>query len=709
MILENAWIRVDVGNVGDFSIWDNVSELGWKNPDFQNHSGRLTAEYHGKVTDFTLGSDPRDVKIQQDQTTAAKSVVIEFTRARNEQRSIDIQLLIRLSVEKEEPRVNLQIESLVLPIGYEFSELAYPSCLISLLTAKEDGYLVVPKGSGCIVPTNLAVGFMRYMHNIWANIADITQVLPFGGGGGGCMSMSWCGAYKHKDGRGSGLFANVLTDDDAALEVVCNSVKGEVKKVGPLGEPREVGRGARISAMTPVWKSSLGEFRYTRGLILEIIPNGTYVEMAKRYREYVRVTGRLKLFTEKLSENPNIERIIGAPNVKIFVAYNRMKKPELRSWDGPVLDGYRNILTSFTKAKKIISDLSKMGIDRALISIEGWQQDGFCNKHPDIWPPHEPAGGLRGLKEICRLATNKGYLVALDDNYQDFFANAPSRGEIERVALRNRDGSSRMGGIWSGGPVIRICSSQALEFANRNLDVIQRELDPNAHYLDTVAATPPVECFSMIHPMTRAQDTKNRKRLLKSLKKRGLVAGAEFGTDWAVPVCDYFEGLPGEAVGYYHPLIAPGFGIRVPLFQLVYHDAVICYWQHGMPYGREDHIDHFLADLIQGNPSYWVVTNDHWLTMKNLLRTTYEVVSKLHRQTAMIELVGHEILSDDYYIQKSRYADGTTVAVNFGIVDRETEEGEFLPSKGFIIKRKDGEIRGSFSRNCTIETNNTKG
>ncbi len=704
VLLENSRIKVEIGNKGEFTVSDPVDGFEWGKPQYQEYSGLIKIEYQGRILDFALGTNPGKVDVQKKPHSAEESAVIQFKDARCDNGSIDIQLLVNLTVHENLPKVDVRIESLILPPGYKFIELLYPSCLVHLLSAKEDGYLVVPKGYGCIVPSTLKGGFMRYMHNLWANIVDITQILPFGGGAPNCISMPWYGAYKCENGKSSGIFINVHTFEDASLKVVCNSVKGEIKKTGPHGEPREVGRGARISALTPVWRSSHGEFSFARKCTIELILEGTYVDMAKRYREYAREVGRYKSLEEKISENPNVEKLIGAPNVKIFIAYNRINKPEFRSWDDPVLDGYNNVLTSFESAKEVVSELWNMGVDRALISIEGWQRNGFCNMHPDIWPPHESAGGLQGLREVCDEAVKLGYVIALDDNYQDFFLNSPLITEVERVVTRNSDGSPVEGGMWAGGPVVITCSSKAIEFADYNLDLIQRELEPNAHYLDTIAANPPIECYSLDHPMTREQDVANRKHLLKSLRDRGLVVGAEFGNDWAVLESDYFEGLPGESVGFYNPVIAYDFGVRIPLFPLVYHDAVVCHWQHGMPYGREDHVDHFLADLIQGNPSYWVITTEHWPTMKPLFITTYEIISSLHRETATVELVEHKVLSDDYSVQMTSYANGTSIIVNFGIINYKIVDGDILPAKGFIIRGNDQEIKGSFSRNCLVES-----
>ena len=121
--------------------------------------------------------------------------------------------------------------------------------------------------------------------------------------------------------------------------------------------------------------------------------------------------------------------------------------------------------------------------------------------------------------------------------------------------------------------------------------LILEQLPLNAYYFDVITNTSHYECYDPRHPVTRKEDLEHRKMLLKNVADRGLVLGGERGTEWALPYVGFCEGLSGGGTGY-HRGIAYRSGLCVPLFYLVYREAVVGYWQHGTPHGREDHANH---------------------------------------------------------------------------------------------------------------------
>jgi hypothetical protein len=347
------------------------------------------------------------------------------------------------------------------------------------------------------------------------------------------------------------------------------------------------------------------------------------------------------------------------------------------------------------------TDLKSEGFDRGLMLLGGWNRAGYDREHTDMWPPAEPAGGVAGLARASRTVTGNGFLCSLHDNYQDFYVEAPSY--HERHLMKHPDGSVQLGGVWDGGLCRLICSSQAFDLAERNLDQVQRSTAVNSYYLDTTTAARLYECFDKVHPVTRTEDCTNKLALLKRLKDRGLIVGGEGGTDWAVPVCSFFEGLPGSAVGFYGGIESTDFGIAAPLFNLVYHDAVVCYWQHGQPFGREDHANHVLHDLLSGQPSSWSLVWDQWKDLLPLIKQCYDLLSVLHRRTAYHPMDHHEYLGPDFAVQRSRFADGSEVVVNFGIKGADVD-GVRIPPKGFALKVPGQAAKaGALSRDIVIK------
>ena len=319
----------------------------------------------------------------------------------------------------------------------------------------------------------------------------------------------------------------------------------------------------------------------------------------------------------------------------------------------------------------------------------------YDREHIDMWPPAEAVGGTKGLASAARAIKEKGYLFALHDNYDDFYPDAPSF--HEKYILKNRDGSMHKGGVWYGGLCYITCPAIREDLLNRNMALIQDSIPLNAYYFDVVTNTSHYECYDSLHPITRKEDLQYRLALLNNIEKRGLVVGGERGTDWAMPVVGFCEGLSGGGTGY-HRGVTYRSGISVPLFYLVYRECVVGYWQHGTPYGREDHSNHVLLDLLYGQPSSWSLEYDQWKDLKPMIKETYDLLGRMHEKTAHAAMTNHQFLTSDYMVQKSHLEDGTQIWVNFGLTGFKNDE-VYLPPKGFRLSLPgENTISGQVSR-----------
>jgi hypothetical protein len=290
--------------------------------------------------------------------------------------------------------------------------------------------------------------------------------------------------------------------------------------------------------------------------------------------------------------------------------------------------------------------------------------------------------GIIGLKEACERVKANGYLFALHDNYDDFYPDAPSFDE--KYIIRRSDGTMFQGGIWDGGICYIICPAVRKNLLDRNLDLILNHIPLNGYYLDVLTNTSHYECYDERHKLTRKQDLAYRLALIEDIRNRSLVIGGERGSDWALPALAFCEGLSGGGTGY-HFGVTYRTGITVPLFYLVYHECIVGYWQHGTPYGRDDHANHVLLDLLSGQPSSWSIEYDQWHDLKPIIKDTYDILGKLHAKTAHLEMTDHKILSHDYMVQKSVFEDGTEICINYGIISWKSGD-LIIPPKGFIIQ-----------------------
>jgi hypothetical protein len=94
--------------------------------------------------------------------------------------------------------------------------------------------------------------------------------------------------------------------------------------------------------------------------------------------------------------------------------------------------------------------------------------------------------------------------------------------------------------------------------------------------------------------------------------------------------------------------------VTVPLFNLVYHDAIIT------PYRTGD-MQNILHRLLNGGlPQVGDLKNELEKNL-GLIRQMVE----LHERLALVEMTGHEFLDKNYRKERPTFADGTTVTVDW--------------------------------------------
>jgi len=322
-----------------------------------------------------------------------------------------------------------------------------------------------------------------------------------------------------------------------------------------------------------------------RSLDLFLLGKGDYVTCARAYRDIAKAKGFLVTFKEKLAANPKEKLLFGAVDFKPFVYTHLVPHTKYNPTDEPK----ERVTYTFAEAAENAEHLHEvLGIDRALYVLAGWIHKGYDNQHPDILPAAEPCGGDAGLAECARRVKRCGFLFGLHDNYQDMYPDAPSFNF--KYIIKDKQGKPHLGGEWAGGRCYLVCSEKSLELAQRpqNLPAVKHLFDPDCYFIDTVFAAPLYECYDPEHQIDKLGDLHWKSKLCDYARQTFGCFGSEEGFEWGVPHAEYFEGIlssvtqaerrPGEA--------------RVPLFELVYGDAIQLFTHQGdraYP-GRPDYI-----------------------------------------------------------------------------------------------------------------------
>ncbi len=488
----------------------------------------------------------------------------------------------------------------------------------------------------------------------------------------GTLDMPWVGVLDVKSG--AGCMVLVETPDDAVVRLA----------------PAQVG-GKRLLLPALLWLPSMQKFRYPRRLTYRFFDRGGYVAMCKHFRKVAREWGVLKTLAEKARENPNVKRLLGAPDI----------------WGAKGL--------SFCKLAY------RAGMRRALVNgrfppdeMREINRLGFLTSEYDNYVDI-PRGGMkveRGLLARLKEALESGDLSSLPDKVREALLEArmrpdgtPWRGWVTFDKTR----------FW-----LKRCSRKMPEAAAKFIPPILKQYPYLARFLDVTTAESLMECYSKEHPVTRTEDREWRRRLIAYVKSLGLVVGGEHGRWWSADLLDYQEGMMSlnyfftwpaghlrapesrEGVGERYLKYGIGHFYRVPLWELCFHDCVVSTWYWGDSTGWLYRVAPEISDkkdafnVLYGTvPLMWArePTKERggYGFTKNRERflRSYRATARLHMAVGMQEMVSHEFLTEDRAVQKTVFADGTECIVNFGERPYEVRRrGRVyrIPQNGFYVE-----------------------
>jgi hypothetical protein len=118
-----------------------------------------------------------------------------------------------------------------------------------------------------------------------------------------------------------------------------------------------------------------------------------------------------------------------------------------------------------------------------------------------------------------------------------------------------------------------------------------------------------------------------------------------------------------------------GYGHRVPFWELAFHDCVVSTWYWGDSIGYLERVRPDLTDrkvaftaLYGAAPLLWATDLDVGFSREGKRRflQAYRDCCKIQEAVGYEEMVSHEFLTADRSVQRTRFANGTTVTVNFG-------------------------------------------
>ncbi|MBK9138320.1 MAG: hypothetical protein IPM17_06080 [Verrucomicrobia bacterium] len=518
-------------------------------------------------------------------------------------------LTLTVLVTLDGPDEDLLCELLASDGAHRIRELQWPGAV----TGGSFDATVVPFMQGMLLPQQ------------WPEKTWLYDTLSFGRG----LYMPWWG---HLQGD-AGLLTILETPDDAGCDFD-----------HPAGGPTRLG---------PRWVSSLGRWAYPRRARFCLLPAGGYVAMAKRYRQHAIAGGRFVSLQEKIARNPRVGELVGTPVIHTSILYHIQPDSSYYSKDNPAQN---HQLVTFDARRAEVERLASNGVRRAYLHLDGWGFRGYDNLHPDVLPPSPEAGGWSGMKRFADTCDRLGFVFAIHDQYRDYYLDAASYDE--RHAVRDEAGHFQTHATWYGGQQTLLCSRFAPGHVRRNHQTILAQgVKLRGAYLDVFSVVPPDECHAPEHPVTRRECLRFRGATLDAVRSWGGVVSSEEPSDWSIPHLDLVHHGPYALNP--NPGKGPAMGIPVPLFNLVYHDALLTPWslERGA-WGIPEKDLGFLHGLANAGLPYLS------LTPGPDERERVRILCALHRRVGLLELTEHRFLDQSRRRQEFRYADGTAVKID---------------------------------------------
>ena len=686
VVISNATFQVTVLADGSFRLVDKISRASYEPDPWGDGAGTISFEGSAKRTEQTQVT-PRAGWITRFVGSAqGRAQMLVLSHADKITRTVkgntvEIAFLWQQGVEVithlalADDALTISIEKITLPAGARLTQMVYPSRFAALTTG-ENGYLIIPSGPGAIIPSHLytVIGgeFWRMDDSYRQNRPNGFYLQYF--------SMPLGFNFSGVQHGNSGL--TFICDDpfDAGIMIFANTRGNRYSYIDGKWSMKDP-----IAALSSVWQSSLGRLGYRRQLTIRRHGQGGYVESAAIYRHWLDEHGWSRTLKEKIKQNPEREKLIGATQIDIYGGYPHYAP------DAPkVLD------FTFDQITSIVDVIDReLKIDRVSIAVWGT----FENYPPNSMPINIKRGGVEAWKRTVDRAKKAGYLITGYHSYMPQEEQDPLF-DPRLIFQINPDQTDPMRRVFSIGRWGRTCTSLSMGYAKKNLPLELAATGQNADFVDIMGVFAGNECYDTVNhkhnkPITREEEIGYRQNLFHYIHDDlNLPNWTENGSAVYLKVVDDFGGLASVQD------VLREISIPVPLAALVAHDMVVLRQHNGDNYrdDRGQFAKRTLYDILDGNPPIHMLQAWEFEGRKPDIVSFHKVLSKIHRKVGLEKMIDHQFLpgptiydTGTYLVQKAIFSDGTKIYANFGLNPYRSAE-VYLPAYGYEARLAGGEV-----------------
>jgi hypothetical protein len=647
IVMENDSMNVVVEqSTGSFHITEKVTGQKWWSDPWEKTPGVLRVQTPNGRKSLNL-SECENISVSR---IDPETIQIVYEKPVDQNKNVYGDVAVTTEIRLVRDHADLEISI----IAYHDSgtnriiDLIYPARSFFLASEVDSGLAVIPYHSGVVVPSYLfplpSSQFGEWTD--WHHQGEmIFEFRVYGN-----LRMPWYGIYSLR----SGVFTLLPRDGSVNLQYIQNYND----RARILKQTGQESRYPNILALSPVWK--LAAHGAPKTIRYHFMPDADYVDMAKYYRSLVQAEGGFVSLREKVKKTPEVHKLIGDIYLHVFGGYpHRTNQP--------------GMAFTFEEIERIAADLhDSLKVNKAFLTLWGtWE-----NYPPMHWPVNEKAGGQEKFVEVIDKIKSYGYLVTQYHNFNCMLPWDPNY--TTKYYARDNDGKAKYSIVWN-----MIDDKYSSQLA---LDVLKKEneiLKTNAIYTDCKQGLELRQYLQSLNQPVTSERTGNSELL--------------------IPYYHRLEGVVPNAFKSHTMNF-----IEAPLFNLVYHDAIVLSKRWQFPDNEYDINGDYavkaLRNMIYGNETMYVTPVWAYPGIRNYIRNAVRLLAPLHEETGFEELAGHKYLSQDFTVQRSTFGNGTVVTVNLGLLDRKLPDGTLMPGYGFQIQHQDGRVTtGQFKTSLDIE------
>jgi hypothetical protein len=438
--------------------------------------------------------------------------------------------------------------------------------------------------------------------------------------------------------------------------------------------PRTIPGGSQEDLLTyeVYWRPEKGKLGYTRRLVYWFSDLGTYVAQAKRFRAWADKKEISKTLDQKAEDNPEVDKLRGAIDIYHFW------------WP-----------TVPVNLEEFANYLNGLDIDRAILNTAEVHRAGLVP--PNFHMEHQIPNVIQS-----------GYIVSSYDVYTDIYpSDGPHGLNYPSDTIKMELGDPQPG--WMPESYVA-CSTRRLQALQQYMPLHLSTYPANAHFLDCEAKTAPFECYDPSHPMIRRDDFENRLQMFQYLSAGlELIVGSEGGQFWALDQIHYGEDVmtvthgwanwvPDSMDGPIHYDLCPkyiryelGHDVRAPLYQLAFHDCAVTTYRWVASNIRPPELmwKKDLMNLLYGTAPIWLLLQEGACLLASesgRLAQTYEMVCEVNKYTQFQQMVSHEYLTGNGDLQRTTWAGGLKITVNFSETESYEIDGQVLTPASYLLE-----------------------